>query len=300
LQDDIDVTEKTIQSILKYGEIHQLENVIENFRPQMLLFSSELNILKDEIEKSIKANIFTEYFKLQTQVSELLNRITCNEVFCEYAKDKAMRPLSGANDSFEKRNIVDTEEFFNALSSASDTIKDRYEEKKKEEMEDFKVECRKQLKQEFKGQLEQMAQKIEDTEEEVKKEIKFKKQVEDQLEAITDERNRLKTQLGAIKDQYEEEKTKFVKEAKESNRQIFEDSYNTATGQYKVFDKNFCLDIDFENKKIINFMNKVRSSNAVLPDIKLIHIKKSPQSNSDLKEFLFSCFPTHLELFNFN
>jgi chromosome segregation ATPase len=286
----------------------QLEDVIQNFRPQMLLFSSELGILKDTIEKSIKTDVFTEYSSLQKEINKLLNKILDSEVFYEYSKDKTMRPLSGASYSFEADYSEKSEKFFKALSSASDTIRERYDEKKKEEIKVFQVECREQLEQEFKHQLEQMAQKIADTEEDVKQEKELKKQVEDQLESITAEKNHLKTELETLKNFYDEEnKAKILKERKEINQQLVQDTYYSETSEYEVFDENFCLRLGLSkrsktdsDKKMKNFINKVRFSKAILPDIKRINIENSDNDDSDLKEFLSTCFPYRLELFYFN
>jgi hypothetical protein len=302
LQDDLEVTEKTIKNIMDYVKMTQIEDVIQNFRPQMLLFSSELCILKDTIEKSIEADIFTEYSALQSQLNKLLNKITDNEVFYEYAKDKAMRPLSGANYSFEVDYSEKSEKFFKALSSASDAIKERYDEKKKEEIKVFHVECREQLKQEFKHQLEQMAQKITDTEEDVKQEKELKKQVEDQLESINAERIHLKTEFENLMNLYNEEKktkTQEKEERKEINQELVQEAYFSATNEYQVFDKNFYLNLDCNKKNVYNFMNKVRYSKEVLPDIKRIEIKNCRHEDLNLKEFLSTCFPHHLELLYF-
>jgi hypothetical protein len=281
---------------MDYVKMTQLEDVIENFRPQMLLFSSELGILKDTIEKSIKANIFTEYSSLQKKVNKLLNKITDSKVFYEYSKDKTMRPLSGASYSFDVENSQKSEKFFKALGSASDAIKERYEK----EMKLFETKCKEKLKRKYENLLEQMAQKIADTEE-------FKKQVEDQLESITAERNHLKTELETIKNLYDEEnKTKILNERKDINQQPVQDAYYSETSEYEVFDENFCLRLDLlkrphsdSYKKMKNFVNKVRFSKAILPDIKRINIENSDNDDSDLKEFLSTCFPHHLELFYF-
>jgi hypothetical protein len=302
LQDDLEVTEKTIKNIMDYVKMTQLEDVIQNFRPQMLLFSSELCILKDTIDKSIEADIFTEYSALQMELNKLLNKITDNEVFYEYAKDKAMRPLSGANYSFEVDYSEKSEKFFKALSSASDTIKERYDKKKKEEIKVFQVECREQLEQEFKHQLEQMAQKITDTEEDVKQEKELKKQVEDQLESINAERIHLKTEFENLMNLYNEEKktkTQEKEERKEINQELVQEVYYSVTNEYQVFDKNFCLNLNFSRKNLYNFINKVRYSKEVLPDIKRIAITNDGDKDLDLKEFLSTCFPYHLELFYF-
>jgi hypothetical protein len=292
LQDDLEVTESIIKKILRYVEINQIEDVIENFRPQMLLFFSELDILKDATENSIKANLFTEYSKLQSQINELLIRITNSEVFQEYSKDKVMRPLSGANCNFASSAIEETDRFQKALSSAGETMKIKIE-----------AVCRKQLEQEFKDQLELMAQKIIKIEEDIKMEKTLKKQVEDELESITSKRDHLRSELEILRIQMQmkkQEEDENQEVNSEFNRKIVQDSFNSETKKFKVFDENLCLDLSCRKDNIINFMNKVRSSKAVLPDIKRINLKYPAENNCDLKEFMGSCFPTNLELLCFN